>query len=51
MPTILQGAQLSDPYVVDRAVLGLAILRAPTTPPGILEAVVLRPAHPPCRSR
>lgn len=46
MPTILQGAQLSDPYVVDRAVLGLAILRAPATPPGIFEAVVLRPTHP-----
>lgn len=46
MPTILQGAQLSDPYVIDRAVLGLAILGAPTTPPGVLEAIVLKPTHP-----
>ena len=27
MPVILQGAQLPDPQLVDRAVLGLAILR------------------------
>jgi len=46
MPTILQGAQLSDPYVVDRAVLGLAVLRAPQTPPGVLEAIVLKAGHP-----
>ena len=46
MPVILQGAQLEDPFVVDRAVLGLAILRAPRTPPGVLEAVVLRAEHP-----
>ena len=46
MPTILQGAQLGDPFLVDRALLGLAVLRAPTTPPGIFEAVMLRPGHP-----
>lgn len=40
MPTILQGAQLDDPARVDRAVFGLAILRAPATPPGVLAAVV-----------
>jgi hypothetical protein len=46
MPTILQGAQQSDPFVVDRAVLGLAVLRAPATPPRVLEAVALRAGHP-----
>jgi hypothetical protein len=46
MPTILQGAQLGDPFLVDRALLGLAVLRAPATPPGIFEAVILRPGHP-----
>jgi hypothetical protein len=46
MPTILQGAQLSDPFLVDRAVFGLAVLRQPTTPPGVLEAVILRGTHP-----
>jgi HEAT repeat protein len=46
MPTILQGAQSKDPFVVDRAVLGLAVLRAPRTPPGVLETIVLDPAHP-----
>ncbi|MCA8954417.1 MAG: HEAT repeat domain-containing protein [Planctomycetes bacterium] len=40
MPTILQGAQLDDPVLVDRAVFGLAILRAPDTPPGVLGAVI-----------
>ena len=46
MPTILHGAQLGDPGLVDRALLGLAVRRAPTTPPGIFEAVMLRPGHP-----
>lgn len=46
MPTILQGAQLADPFLVDRAVLGLAVLRQPTTPPGVFEAVMLRKNHP-----
>jgi hypothetical protein len=46
MPTILQGAQLDDPYVVDRAVLGLAVLKSPKTPPGVLEAIVLKAKHP-----
>jgi HEAT repeat protein len=46
MPTILQGAQLSDPFLVDRAVLGLAVLHSPKTPPGVLEAIIARPSHP-----
>ncbi len=46
MPTILQGAQLSDPFLVDRAVFGLAVLRQPSTPPGVLEAVIVRGSHP-----
>lgn len=46
MPTILQGAQLAAPQVVDRAVFGLAILRAPDTPPGVVAAVVMRADHP-----
>jgi len=45
MPTILQGAQLSDPFLVDRAVFGLAVLRQPNTPPGVLEAVIVRGSH------
>jgi hypothetical protein len=39
MPLILQGAQLDDQKLVDRAVFGLAMLRAPTTPPGVLAAI------------
>ena len=35
MQTILQGAQLANPELVDRAVFGLAILKAPQTPPGV----------------
>jgi hypothetical protein len=46
MPTILQGAQLGDPTVVDCAVLGLAVLRAPATPPGVLEAIFRNGKHP-----
>ncbi|MFY9342286.1 MAG: HEAT repeat domain-containing protein [Planctomycetota bacterium] len=46
MPVILQGAQLADPFLVDHAVLGLAVLRAPTTPPGVLAAIALKPDHP-----
>ena len=40
MPVILQGAQLEDPFLVDRAVLGLAILKDPRTPPGVVAAIV-----------
>jgi hypothetical protein len=40
MPTILQGAQLADPQMIMRAVFGLAVLRAPSTPPGVLAAIV-----------
>lgn len=46
MDLILQGAQLSDPFLVDRAVLGLAVLRAPTTPPGVLAAIAERKDYP-----
>lgn len=46
MDLILQGAQLADPFLVDRAVLGLAVLRAPATPPGVLAAIVERKDHP-----
>lgn len=42
MPTILQGAQLKDIALVDRAVFGLAVLRAPKTPPGVVAALVMR---------
>ncbi len=46
MPIILQGAQLSDAFRVDRAVLGLAILKAPSTPPGVLAAIIEKQDHP-----
>jgi hypothetical protein len=46
MPIILQGAQLSDPLVVDHAVLGLAVLRSPATPPGVLAAIIEKQDHP-----
>lgn len=46
MPLILQGAQLDDPFRIDRAVLGLAVLKAPSTPPGVLAAIAERPTHP-----
>lgn len=46
MPVILQGAQLPDPQLVDRAILGLAILRDAATPPGVVIAVVENKKHP-----
>jgi HEAT repeat protein len=46
MPLILQGAQLDDPFRIDRAVLGLAVLRSPATPPGVLAAIAERRSHP-----
>jgi hypothetical protein len=46
MPLLVQGAMLDDPFRIDRAVLGLAMLRAPATPPGVLAAIVERPTHP-----
>jgi hypothetical protein len=46
MPLLVNGAQLSDPYVVDHAVLGLAVLRVPQTPPGVLASIVTRADHP-----
>jgi hypothetical protein len=46
MPTILQGTQLADPFLVDRAVLGLAVLQAPATKTGSLEALVTKQTHP-----
>lgn len=45
MPLILQGAQSDDPMLVDRAVFGLAMLRAPATPPGVLMAIVENPKN------
>jgi len=45
MPLILQGAQLSDQFLVDRAVLGLAVLKSPDTPPGVLAAIIENPKH------
>jgi hypothetical protein len=46
MPTILQGAMLSNPDLVDRAVFGLAVLGAPDTPVGVLADVVDNQKHP-----
>lgn len=40
MPLVLQGLQLRDKRLVDRAVFGLAILQDPTTPPGPLMQIV-----------
>ncbi|GDY03365.1 hypothetical protein LBMAG49_26940 [Planctomycetota bacterium] len=45
MPVILQGAQLSDQDLVDRAVLGLTILKDPRTPPGVVIRVMEDPKH------
>lgn len=39
MPIILQGAQTSNVTLIDRAVFGLAQLKCPTTPPGVLAAI------------
>jgi len=44
MPLILQAAQSDNPLLVDRAVFGLAILRAPDTPPGVLGSIAANPA-------
>lgn len=46
MAVILQGAQLDDPQLVDRAVLGLAVLKDPRTPPGVIAAVIENQKHP-----
>lgn len=46
MPVILQGAQLSDPVLVDRAIFGLAILSDPRTPPGVLIKIIEDRKHP-----
>ena len=46
MPLIVQGALADDPHTVDRAVFGLAILRSPETPIGLLAAIVENPEHP-----
>lgn len=46
MPTIMQGAMLDQPDIVDSAVLGLAILRSPRTPPGVLAAIARNQKHP-----
>lgn len=46
MSDILQGARTNDPFVVDHAVLGLAVLRSRDTPPGVLAAIAENPNHP-----
>lgn len=43
---IAQGTMSDDPEVIDKAVLGLAILRAPQTPIGPLAAIVESERHP-----
>ncbi|MFM1872054.1 MAG: hypothetical protein RL398_1476 [Planctomycetota bacterium] len=46
MPMILSGAQSGDPFLIDRAIFGLAVLRSPDTPPGVLARVAENPLHP-----
>jgi HEAT repeat protein len=46
MPTIVQGAMLENPDIVDSAVLGLAVLRSPRTPTGVLAAIARNQKHP-----
>lgn len=46
MNDILQGARVDDPFVIDKAVLGLAILRSRDTPPSVLAAIAENPKHP-----
>lgn len=46
LSAILQGAQLQDDHLVDRAVLGLAVLKDPRTPPGVLVAIMNDATHP-----
>lgn len=43
---IEQGTMSDDPEIVDKAVFGLAILRAPETVPGPIAAIVENPRHP-----
>lgn len=40
LPLIVQGTLSSDPFLVDKAVMGLAVLRAPETPIGVLSGIV-----------
>ncbi|MEZ6037109.1 MAG: hypothetical protein R3F29_06490 [Planctomycetota bacterium] len=40
LPLILQGTLSDDPFLVDHAVFGLAVLRAPDTPIGVLAGIV-----------
>jgi hypothetical protein len=46
LPLMLSGAQLQDSFLVDRAVLGLAIKKDPRTPPGVIIAVLDNQALP-----
>jgi hypothetical protein len=46
MPVILQGAQLSDPQLVDRAIFGLAAKHDPRTPIGVIVRVIDDKDHP-----
>ena len=45
MPVLLSGAQSSDPFLVDRAIFGLAMLMDPATPLGVIIKVVDDPKH------
>jgi HEAT repeat protein len=45
MPVLLGGAQSTDPFLVDRAIFGLAILMDPATPVGVIIKVVDDPKH------
>ncbi len=47
MHAILPGAQSGDEKLVNAAVLGLAILKNPLTPPGVLQAVMENAAFRP----
>jgi hypothetical protein len=46
LPTMVQGAMLENADVVDSAVLGIAVLRSPQTPPGVLAAIARNDKHP-----
>ncbi|MBK8097285.1 MAG: HEAT repeat domain-containing protein [Planctomycetes bacterium] len=45
LSVLVNGAMSTDPFLVDRAVLGLAVLRDPQTPIGVLAKIMDDPAH------
>ena len=45
MTVMVQGAQLDNPVLVDSAVLGLALLKDPRTPPGVIAAIAENPNY------